>query len=305
LTGQNQTSSNLAAHTYSVSGNYLQRDTLGKLTYTFSQATRLTLTGYTATSWSDKSGKGDNDFVTPAYQTLVGNNLVSQATAGSPSTVTGANGNTVSCVGSIAALNNAHPNGFCETAAQYAAATAGPQGGGPGPWQALRNQDYHARFNTQVGPTTLTLDGFTDSYGGIYSRTTAGGPSYENVIKTSGLLISDDLSVARNDIGFGYYTQVQKITGSTNQPVLDANGNLVGYSRTANNERRRTGLRSQLSRRFHAAAHSLQYEFERSDFPVGLAGIALRGQSASAASHHPAQRPRRTVCVRVRCTGFD
>ena len=235
LLGQDQSSGNLAAHTYTVSGNYLQRDTLGKLTYDFSPATRLTLTGYTATSWADKSGNGDNDYVTIAYQTLVGNNLVAKAVAGSPSTIVGANGVTLSCVGSIAALNDANPNGFCESAQQYANATAGPQGGGPGPWQALRNQDYHARFTTQLGSNnTVTLDGYVDHFGGIYSRTGAFGPSYENVVKTGGFLISDDISFANNDFGFGYYAQNQNIEGSNNQPQTDANGNFAGYIRTGN-----------------------------------------------------------------------
>jgi outer membrane receptor for ferrienterochelin and colicin len=236
LIGQNQTSANIAANTYTVSGDYLLRDSLGKLVYTFSPSTRLTLSGYTATSWSDKSGNGDNDFVTVPYQTIVADNLISLATPASPSSVIGANGATFNCVGSIAALTNTHPNGVCETAAQYATATSGPQGGGPGPWQALRNQDYHARFTTQYGANTITVDGFVDNYGGIYNRTTDDeGSAHENVIKTSGLLVSDDLSIAKNDLGFGYYTQVQRIAGSNSEQVFDAAGNFTGLYATVPN----------------------------------------------------------------------
>jgi outer membrane receptor for ferrienterochelin and colicin len=236
LIGQNQTSANIAANTYTESGDYLLRDSLGKLVYTFSPETRLTLTGYTATSWADKSGNGDDDFVTVPFQTLVANNLISQATTATPSTIVGANGATFSCVGAIAAINNAHPNGVCETANQYAAATTGPQGGGPGPWQALRNQDYHARFNTTAGINTVTVDAFVDTYAGVYNRTEAGGPSFENDVDTRGLLLSDDLNVGRNDFGFGYYTQVQKIPGTNNEPTLDGNGNVIGYASVANTE---------------------------------------------------------------------
>ncbi len=66
LTGTNFTSSNLAGNTYFVSGDYLLRNGLAKLRYAFSPSTSLTLTGYTATDWDDKTGNGDNDNV--SYQ---------------------------------------------------------------------------------------------------------------------------------------------------------------------------------------------------------------------------------------------
>ncbi|MGH7755081.1 MAG: carboxypeptidase regulatory-like domain-containing protein, partial [Vulcanimicrobiaceae bacterium] len=63
LLGTDYRSATLTANTYPVSGNYLLRTDLLKLRYALSPATTLTLTGYSGTSWDDKSGNGDNDFL--------------------------------------------------------------------------------------------------------------------------------------------------------------------------------------------------------------------------------------------------
>ena len=226
LIGTNQTSANLKANTYFVSGDYLQRDTLGKLVYPFSDTLKLTMTAYSATSWSDKSGEGDDDYVTYPYQQLVGEGIIEGAPGGITSIV-GENGVTFNCKNSIAAINDAHPDGFCETPSQFAAATTGPQGGGNGPWQALRTDDYHARLTSTVGSQNLALDTFVDNFGGIYSRTAnLLGSAHENIIVTRGVLLSDSMVLGRsNDFGFGYYSQVQKITGSNLNLSTDAAGN--------------------------------------------------------------------------------
>jgi hypothetical protein len=226
LIGTNQTSANLAANTYFVSGDYLQRDTFAKLAYPFSNNTRLTVSGYSATSWSDKSGNGDDDYVTYPYQLLVGQGIIANAGSGG-TTVTGADGVPYPCTGSIAALTNAHPNGTCETAAQYASATTGPQGGGNGPYQALRTDDYHARLTTSLGVQNFVVDTFIDDFGGIYDRTAnLLGSSHENIVMTRGLLLSDSLSLgSHDDVGVGYYAQVQKITGSSLNLSTDSLGN--------------------------------------------------------------------------------
>ena len=226
LIGSNQTSANLAANTYFVSGDYVQRDTLGKLTYPISTSTKLTLTGYSATSWSDKSGEGDDDYVTYPYQLLVGQGIINNATDNMTS-ITGENGQTFTCTGAIAAINDAHPNGVCETPAQYAAATTGPQGGGNGPWQALRTDDYHARLTTTLGAQNFAFDTFVDNFGGIYSRVAnLLGSQHENIVVTRGALISDSLALTQDDdLGFGYYSQVQKITGTNLNLSTNAEGN--------------------------------------------------------------------------------
>jgi outer membrane receptor for ferrienterochelin and colicin len=226
LTGTDQTSANLKANTYFVSGDYLQRDTLGKLFYPISGATKITLTGYSANSWSDKSGEGDDDYVTYPYQLLVGEGIIEGAPGGITSIV-GANGVTLSCKGAIAALNNANPNGFCETPSQFAAATTGPQGGGNGPWQALRTDDYHARLTTTLGSQNFAFDTFVDNFGGIYSRTAnLLGSAHQNIVVTRGLLLSDSMALGvTDDLGFGYYSQVQKITGSNQDLTTNALGN--------------------------------------------------------------------------------
>lgn len=224
--GTNQTAANVAANTYFVSSAYLQRDTFAKVRYDFSPATKLTLSGYSATSYSDKSGNGDNDFATAPYQLLVGQGIVANATGG-VTTITGADGGTFSCTGSIAVVTDAKPNGICQTPNQFAAATAGPQGGGNGPFQALRTQDYHARLTTNLGRQSFVLDAFVDDFGGIYSRTAnLNGSSHENIVMTRGLLVSDDLALGNNDIGLGYFSQVQKITGSN----LNKSTNSAGAS---------------------------------------------------------------------------
>jgi len=225
LIGTNQTSANLAANTYEVSGNYNQRDTFGKLKYDFSDATHLTVSAYAADSYADKSGNGDNDFVTTPFQTLVGQGIIKNAPGGVTS-ITGANGATFNCTNAIAAVNNANPNGLCETPAQFAAATTGPQGGGNGPFQALRNQDYHARLTTSLGSQSLVLDTFVDDFGGLYSRSdNLLGSAHENIVITRGFLLSDDYATQNNDLGFGFYGQTQKITGSDLTLSTDANGN--------------------------------------------------------------------------------
>jgi hypothetical protein len=225
LIGTNQTLANVAANTYFVSGDYEQRDSFAKLVYDFSDATKLSVTGYSSTSYSDKSGNGDNDYVTVPYQELVGAGIISNAPGG-VTTITGANGATFTCPGSIAAVNDAHPNGLCETPTQFANATSGPQGGGNGPFQALRTSDYHARFTTNLGPQSFVLDTFVDDYGGIYSRTAnLLGSSHENIVFTRGFLASDDIALGANDLGFGFYSQVQKITGSNLNLSTDSDGN--------------------------------------------------------------------------------
>ncbi len=238
LSGTNFTPSTLAGNTYLVSGAYLLRNDLAKLRYDLSPATQLTLTGYTGTSWDDKSGNGDNDFLTYDQQLYNGQSTI----AGGGSTLTGTDASGASVVTYSCQAGTPGPNGSptvagiavttpsgtnaCYTAAQFAAASSGPAGGGPSPYQAIRNQDYHLRLTSRLGINNLVLDGYVDNYALDYNRNIAGGlggPTGKifvggfdtSIDRTNGLLLSDDIVLANNDIGFGYFALHQTATGDT------------------------------------------------------------------------------------------
>ncbi|HEY4440388.1 MAG TPA: TonB-dependent receptor [Candidatus Elarobacter sp.] len=219
--GPDFSSGNIAANTYSTSGNYLLRNDLLKIRYTPDEKTSVTLTGFTANSWDDKSGNGDNCFNTNAIQLY----NAQQTIAGGPTTypsggTPGAPG-VLTCNGSIAVNTNAGPQ--CYSAQQYANATTGLVPGGPGPWQAHRVDDFHARVTRQIGTNLVTADAFTNRYTTDYNRNLAGGldPTGSfytggfdsQFYQTTGLLISDDIANDRNDLGFGFYSQHQRIWG--------------------------------------------------------------------------------------------
>ncbi len=208
--------------TYWVSGNYNLKNTLAKIRYAFSPSTSLALTGYTATSWDDKTGEGDNDALSPQF---VNAQFPSDCT-----TPSGQPGQTVTTSPPYATT----PTTKCISQQQFLQQASGPAGGGPDPWQALTNQDYHARFLTTVGKNQIVLDGFTDNYIQNKQRTsqcqgecpTSGPPSLQlflnpslsitnPVYRTFGGLISDDITTGNNDIGFGYYQQRQYTTGNS------------------------------------------------------------------------------------------
>jgi outer membrane receptor protein involved in Fe transport len=201
--GNDWTSSTLAADTYLVSGNVLLRNDMAKLVWSFSPNTSLTLTGYSATSWDDKTGNGDNDFITSDY--------AAYQAASSPNCTIG---------------SSSSPNGItvttdsgnvCVTPQEYGRVASGPSGGGQGPFQALRNQDYHVRFSTMLGKHQVVLDSFIDNYGQDRERPASninGDLSVlTRIFRTYGTLISDDIANEKNDVGFGFYTQRQYTNG--------------------------------------------------------------------------------------------
>jgi len=229
--GTDISDANVLANTYTTSGNYLLRNDLIKLQYSINDKTQLTLSALDASSWDDKSGNGDNCYFNPSAQAVLGAGIAS-----TPNTYPGGakpgDAGSITCTNSIAANSNAGPT--CLTVGQYAAATSGLVPGGPGPWQARRVQDYHARLTSQLGSANLlTLDAFTNGYSTDYNRNLAGGTCANNTTcaatpgvdpnkfiggfdtgkyQTTGFLISDDISTTRNDLGFGFYTQNQKYT---------------------------------------------------------------------------------------------
>lgn len=221
LLGLDLSTANLAANTYSTSGNYKLTNDLLKLRYSLSDKTQVTLSALSATSWDDKSGNGDNCFFTPQLQLYKGQQIIAGGANTYPTKANPGDPNSITCNGSIAVNTN---NGLaCVSAAQYAAATTGLAGGGPGPWQAHRVLDFHGRLTSQVGKHFLTLDGFTNRYTTDYNRNLAGGLDSTGTFftggfdsqfyQTTGILISDDIVTDRNDIGFGFYGQHQRITG--------------------------------------------------------------------------------------------
>ena len=234
LLSQNVGSAAIAANTYGVDGTYLLHNDLGKLIFHLTPVSNLALTFYGATSWDSKSGNGDNDYNTYAYQLY---NTDQGLAAGNLQSVTLPNGSTVTCSGNLVASISNAPTGYsCFTDAQYAAQTSGPAGGGFGPWQAIRNQDYNAQYSMRVGRTNFTLDSFVDNYAVDYNRSAAGsldptgtfstGGFNSNYFRTSGLRIGDEFVVGPHDIGFGYYALHQRHSANS-FPFFDANGNAV------------------------------------------------------------------------------
>ena len=234
LLGNNQTAANLAANTYEVTGNYTLRDGLVKFGYQFDPTTNVTFTGYSGYSWDDKSGNGDTDF--NSYDFVL--YTTQQALLGGPlPPITLANGNSFSCGANLVPVQaDTTSGGACLTPQQYAGGASGPAGGGPGPWQAIRNQDYHGHFTKSFGRHLVTLDGFIDNYGIDYNRNIAGGFSSTcncftgffrtNIFNTNGVLAGDDFLTGKHDISFGFYTQHQSHRASNfGQTGTDAAGN--------------------------------------------------------------------------------
>ncbi len=206
-----------AQYTYQVTADYLLRNDLVKFRYALSPATALSVTGYSGTSWDDKSGNGDNDFNT--YQQQLYN---AQKGAGQdPSCPNGYN----------IAASGLSPQ--CITPGAYARYVSGPAGGGPGPFQAIRNQDYHARLTSALGKHQLAFDTFFDNYALDYNRNCnsvnllSGGCTNDGGFDTTftrsfGILASDDIVLGNNDFGFGFFNEHQTITGDTFIPSIPA-----------------------------------------------------------------------------------
>ncbi|HTJ26242.1 MAG TPA: TonB-dependent receptor [Candidatus Limnocylindria bacterium] len=215
LNATHLTPADYAANTYAVSGDNTLRDDLLKLRYTFSPSTTLTITGFAANTWEDKTGTGNNysPYDYQLYNTLH-SKLVGTCAAGG-------------VLVTVAPGQNA-----CWTPQQYAAATSGPTTSYG--WQAIGNQDYHARLTTQAGNHALVVDAFADAYAGEYNRNQtayntalgfATGPFNSNFYHTTGLLLSDDIAMGNNLFGFGLYQEHQRYSGNNYAaPVMQANG---------------------------------------------------------------------------------
>jgi hypothetical protein len=202
ISNGNFTTANLRGVVDSVSGNYKLNNDLGKIRYAFSPTTSLTLTALSATSWSDRTGNGDNVFSPPQYVAFYAQKGL------------GTGGCTKADVPIVTDTGNG-----CVPLAQYAQMASGPAGGGSGAWQAIQNQDYNSQLHTQVGKHAISLDSFIDNYNLEYNRDASyiscgfqacnTSFSLDNILKTYGSLLSDDLITGGNDLGFGVFTQHQ------------------------------------------------------------------------------------------------
>jgi hypothetical protein len=205
--------SNIATNSYPVSGNYMLRTNLLKLRYDIAPATTLTATGYVATSWDDKSGEGDNDAYSPAY---IGAQFDQLAGSSSCVNVKVTDGGGTQCF----------------NRSQYVNQFSGPAGGGGTAWQALRNQDYSLRLNSQKGHNMVAASVFVDTFNTLYDRFpigTATDNGHVNNYQTVGEELSDDIVTDKNDLGFGVYAYGQSeidrsfdATGTSTNPTLNA-----------------------------------------------------------------------------------
>jgi outer membrane cobalamin receptor len=204
LRGTDLTSATLASLTYHVSGDYLLHNDLAKIAYAISPNTRLQLTAYDATSWADKTGEGDNDYNTPGYV------LANAPIGASPA-----------CPHGVLVTTSGGP--ACLAPAAYAAAASGPAGGGPGAWQALRNQDYAARLTTATATSTYALDAFVDTYAEVYHRDASlvNGPldAFLDAWSTQGVRVGDDLRAGKNALGFDLAVTHQRLDGNGTTPA--------------------------------------------------------------------------------------
>jgi hypothetical protein len=203
LRGTDFTSQTLEQLTYPVSGDYVLRNELAKFVYAPMPSTKIALTAYDATSWADKTGEGDNDYNPYAY-------TLANAPVGA----------SASCPHGVLVTTDSGPS--CISPGAYAAGASGPAGGGPGAWQALRNQDYDAHLTSEIGKSALTADAFTDEYALLYHRDASqvNGPldAFLDRWSTQGLRLSDEFTGPTNALGFGVSWLRQTLSGDATTP---------------------------------------------------------------------------------------
>lgn len=213
------TSCNTRLNTYFASGNYKVLSDLVKLRYSFLPGTSLTLTGYAGNHLTDNTGNGDDDYV--PFDTRLAQ-VRSQ-----PQT----------CSGGYLAVTDSNPNA-CLTATQLANQSYGGLGGGADRNRGTTLQDFNARFDTQLGINSISLDAYRDFYQYRKNSNEAsgfdptgkfyiGGGTYADDYLTNGFLISDDIASPSNDVGFGYFVEHQREYG--NNIAYDPTANVVSF----------------------------------------------------------------------------
>ena len=224
--GPDITPGNVAANTYPVSAAYTLRDNLVKLNYTFTPKTTASLTYYGAYSYDDKTGNGDNDFVTyqeQYYNAQQAATVGQQIPAGDGTTPCPAYASTSTPAFPIATSSGNQ----CYTIGQYSQLTSGPAGGGQYRFQQDKLIDYTARVTHQAGPHALSLVAYTDDYSVAATRTLS--PS-ESRFVTFGFQAGDDIVGDRNTFGFGVTGERQQFTGNNRGKIFPSLGqNTTNY----------------------------------------------------------------------------
>lgn len=195
----------VASCAYNVTGDYLNRNFVGKVNFQVASRTQLTATVYNASMYADSTGNGDTDFL--PYQVQLAS--TQGAVSGGPVNFTLANGSTTACAGAtLAALSDAAGGYSCLTPQQYSAATSGPSGGGLGRYHAAQNQDYDLRLTQGIGPGSLILDGYVDNYTFVNQKGPLNGyvqaASYLDDYFTHGGVIQYEFAKGKNDLSAGY-----------------------------------------------------------------------------------------------------
>lgn len=193
------------ACSYPVSGAYLLRNAVAKLTYDFSPNTSLLISAFDQTMNAASSGNGDTDYV--SYQEMQFANP--SAPASDTQTLPGS-GASVTCTGSYVVLNDSSAGYMCMSADRYNRTFAGPAGGGLGRYHDALNQDYHARLTQRVGPTQLIVDGYADNYNFDNVKGPGSAHHYNDIYRTHGALVSDEYAAGKNDVSGGIFLEHQQ-----------------------------------------------------------------------------------------------
>ncbi len=210
---------NTDLNTYFTTGNYKVLNDIFKLKYAVAPSTSLTLTAYDGNTLTDNTGAGDNDNI--PYDSRLAQ---IQST---PKT----------CAAGYLVTTDTSP-AACETAQQVAAQTSGPYGGGQDRNRGTTLQDFSARVESSLGQNNLTFSAFRDYYEYRKNSSQAAGldptgtffvgtGTYADRYLTTGLLASDDIQSANNDLGFGYFVEHQKSYGDNN--AYDSTANAVTF----------------------------------------------------------------------------
>ncbi len=142
-------------NTYSVSQNTVIKGGVAKLRYNLSNNTNFTATVYSSGQQADSTGNGDNDNI--PYDTRLAQIQANAPNCALPTDRGGAkSGYTV--------IIDAAGDTACSTAANWAAASSGPYGGGADRNRGTNMSDYHFRLQTTSGIHTITADGFYNYY---------------------------------------------------------------------------------------------------------------------------------------------
>lgn len=198
--------------TYVDDSTAVWRSGLVKFTYAFTPYRRLTLTTFAGSAWSDKTGNGDGDYLDYGPALTFGQHLL-QTKPSNDSCPAG----TFTATNASGVPNGTSPNGQpdggirCQTAQQYAQFNAGYQGWGPS-WQSFNLFDQHVGYAGESERSTVRADMYVSRYGQTYDRTfqlpfnSVPGDTglWQNVaVVETGVSVSDELHLSKQDVGFG------------------------------------------------------------------------------------------------------